>query len=387
MIVTDSNQLEAGVMDFVYVCKKQPFAITCSPYLPKINETYIDMDIVLRMNIPIKNIQCTRITYAGQNTRVVGQISQTIQCVVAGKLHGTAHLKAKVVRDLSKLFHADCVAGQQLFNKLMDTTSTTTKAKAYKKDNNYSKQNSISGTNDIYTNISAVIANDTGEEISNQDEEYSSDSSYDDELVSFLAMQTEEARAQAVLDYPELARCLKPRKPGPPKHSIPPDPVLATFARKGMGPNDACIMSINAHHVTHMVSTMPATNNQARLTNVYPTTSDLSSPSPFASDLGKLPPTELIAIHSGHDDSLDHLIASHGYGAIAALDQDLDQVSLNSDTAEFFCRLCQRSDQADIVTFSHNLMDPSCPSMMYEDPTQRETDSDGSTEEEDDVIL
>ena len=58
--------------------------------------------------------------YAGQFTRVVGQIRQTVQCVVAGKTIGTTHLKAKVVRDLNKLFHADCLANQQLYHQLMD---------------------------------------------------------------------------------------------------------------------------------------------------------------------------------------------------------------------------------------------------------------------------
>ena len=100
MIVTDSTPLEAGIKDFIFVCKKQPFAITCSPYLPKIAENYVDLDLVLKLNIPLKNIQCTRLSYAGQFTRIVGQISQTVQCVVSGKMIGTSHLKAKVVHDL-----------------------------------------------------------------------------------------------------------------------------------------------------------------------------------------------------------------------------------------------------------------------------------------------
>ena len=74
MLLTDSSQQEAGVIDFIYVCKKQPFSITCSPYLPKIEENYVDLDLVLKMNIPIKNIQCTRLHYAGHHTKVVGQI-------------------------------------------------------------------------------------------------------------------------------------------------------------------------------------------------------------------------------------------------------------------------------------------------------------------------
>ena len=62
MLVTDSTILEAGAKDFVFVCKKQPFAITCSPSLPKTIETYVDLDVVLRLNIPMKNLQCTRLT-------------------------------------------------------------------------------------------------------------------------------------------------------------------------------------------------------------------------------------------------------------------------------------------------------------------------------------
>ena len=66
----------------------------------------------MKLNIPMKNLQCTRLTYAGEFPRVVGQIRQTVQCVVAGKTIGTTHLKAKVVRDLNKLFHSDCLASQ-----------------------------------------------------------------------------------------------------------------------------------------------------------------------------------------------------------------------------------------------------------------------------------
>ena len=53
--------------------------------------------------------------------RIVGQISQTVQCVDSGQAVGTSHLKAKVVCDLSKLFQADCLASKQLSDKLMQT--------------------------------------------------------------------------------------------------------------------------------------------------------------------------------------------------------------------------------------------------------------------------
>lgn len=49
---------------------------------------------------------------------MVGHISQTVQCVVNRKTNGTAYFKASVVRQLTKLFTMDCVAGGQLFKRL-----------------------------------------------------------------------------------------------------------------------------------------------------------------------------------------------------------------------------------------------------------------------------
>ena len=66
-------------------------------------------------------------------------------------------------------------------------------------------------------------------------------------------------------------------------------------------------------------------------------------------------------------------MASHRYCEAGPL-PDPDQVSLHSDTADFFCRLCQQSDQPDIITFSHDLMDPSCPSMEDYDDSFNEED-------------
>jgi hypothetical protein len=450
MIVTDSNKLEAGVIDFVYICRKQPFAVTCSPYLPKTTDNYVDQDLVLKMNIPLKNIQCTRQNYAGQNIRIVGQISQTIQCVVAGKAHGTAHLKAKVVRDLSKLFHADCVAGQQLYDMLLDPSSPiTSKGVKNRSNKNISTSKHITGTKDIYTNVSAVIANETYED--NDLEDSACDTSHDGELAQFLAMLPDDARAQAVDDYPELARCIKQTvdrtsstnheddllqffdlktkdyraqavEDYPELEAIlqtkkslhqpnSSDPVLAAIARPGIGPTDAYIMSINTNPKPHTISSMPANNYQSRQpmvdTALSESTSDpsagrrrhISDPpadsrptsdpsagwrrhiSDHASDLRNGPTLEisddslphLMAKHGYPPDGQDYLIVNHGYRDSAPV-QDLDQVSLNSDNAEYFCRLCQKSDQPDIITFSHNLLDQSCPSMDYDDPFKEEED-------------
>ena len=401
-------------MDFVYVCKKQPFAITCSPYLPKIRENYVDMDLVLKMNIPMKNIQCTRINYAGQFTRIVGQISQTVQCVVSGKAKGTAHLKAKVVRDLSKLFHADCLAGQQLYDKLMDPTSPTTMED---RDNSKtsSKQIMNSGRNDTYTNVSTILVNETTHDDS---EDSASDASHDaepelanflasmtedaraqavadypelashikqglenenssteDDLVSFLATQTEEFRSQAEADYPELAPILQTVQIN---HISPVDPTLAEVARQGLGPTDAYIMSINAN-IQPNLPIIPKPVSNTRLVNAKSTVSALSYPSSFASDLESNPPelnnslNNLMTEHGYNDQEVpeQYLAASHGYDD-SVPSPDCDKASMHSDDAEYFCRLCKASGQSITVTYSHNLLDPACPSMDYDDPFEEE---------------
>ena len=147
------------------------------------SETYIDDDLVIKRDIPIKNFQCTRITISGHPTRIVGQISQTVQCVVSGKLRGTSHLKAKVVRDLAKIFNTDCIAGQQLFKKLMDPTVTVPSKSDKYKDHTTPNKCTVY----IYTNISHVIANNSHEiETYSCDDGATSKSSHDAELLRYL---------------------------------------------------------------------------------------------------------------------------------------------------------------------------------------------------------
>jgi hypothetical protein len=246
--------------------------------------------------------------------------------VVAGKALGTAHPRAKVFRDLSKLFHADCVAGQQLYDKLLDPSSlNTSKGSKSRSNMNISTSKQHTGTKDVYTNISAVIANETCDDA--LDDSASDDASTDGELTQFLAKMSDDARAQAVDDYPELARCIKQTvdrtnntsqeddllqffdlqtkdykaqaiedypelktilQPDESlHHPSSPDPVLAAIARKGIGPTDAYIMSINASSQTHNISSMPATNYQLRQPMVDTTPSVLSYLSTSTSDLRK----------------------------------------------------------------------------------------------------
>ena len=118
MVVTDRVQTQNGA-DFTFVCGKIPFAVSCSSDLPHRNFNVIDLDLINKMKIPLKNIRVTRISIQGHDLRCVGIVSQTIQCVVDGKVSGTIHLYAKVVRDLFNSISADCIASRRTYSRLM----------------------------------------------------------------------------------------------------------------------------------------------------------------------------------------------------------------------------------------------------------------------------
>ena len=88
MVITDKVQTQ-NVTDFTFVCSKVPFAVSCSSDLPHRNFNAIDLDLVNKMKIPLKNIRVTRINIQGHDLRCVGVVSQTVQCVFGGKISGT----------------------------------------------------------------------------------------------------------------------------------------------------------------------------------------------------------------------------------------------------------------------------------------------------------
>jgi hypothetical protein len=132
MIKTDFHAVDHhGTRDFVLQCHKRPFAMTVSPHLPKSPENLIDQELVEFLQIPIKKIEARRFSFAGIESRIVGHISQTVQCVVNGKVSGTTHLKAAVVCHMTKLFNIDCVAGGNTVKQLLSADVLTNKSTVY----------------------------------------------------------------------------------------------------------------------------------------------------------------------------------------------------------------------------------------------------------------
>ena len=116
-IITDSVQVQGGA-EYTFVCSRIPFAVSCTSTLPAGAYNYMDLDLVNQMRIPLLNIKVTKMYLHGRNVRSVGSISQTVQCVHNGKVQGTVHLEAKVIRNLNEMFNVDCIASRKTFSRL-----------------------------------------------------------------------------------------------------------------------------------------------------------------------------------------------------------------------------------------------------------------------------
>ena len=125
-------------------------------------------------------------------------VERTIQCVVAGKTLGTAHPS-----DLSKLFHADCVAGQQLYSSLLDPSflNISKEVKDRSSESNTSTSKKISGTKDIHTNVFAVLADNTCGDDNLKNSDYDT-SNNDEDLGNFFAMTPDAENAQPIEHHP-----------------------------------------------------------------------------------------------------------------------------------------------------------------------------------------
>ena len=131
MRAPDHHTSKLGSKDFVFQVNKWPFSITCNPLLPKTTESFIDLALVKDMKIPMKKVECRKISYGGYETKLVGSISQTIQVVYDGVASGTMHLKAKVIRHLSNLYGVDCIAGLNLYKNLIRSESVALANESY----------------------------------------------------------------------------------------------------------------------------------------------------------------------------------------------------------------------------------------------------------------
>ena len=58
-IITDKVNVPKGT-DFTFFCKKIPFAILCLSEMPHRDANLVDLDLINKMGIPLRNIKVTR---------------------------------------------------------------------------------------------------------------------------------------------------------------------------------------------------------------------------------------------------------------------------------------------------------------------------------------
>ena len=62
----------------------------------------------------MSDLQCKKISFAGQKLRLLGKISTTVQCIKNGKMFANIHLRASVVENLKIVIDSHCIAGQKM---------------------------------------------------------------------------------------------------------------------------------------------------------------------------------------------------------------------------------------------------------------------------------
>ena len=79
--------------EHVFLYKGRPFVALVSTHLPTPNSTYIDHLLCAELGLKLSDIQCKKMSFAGQKLRLLGKISCTVQCVLDGNIFGSYQLK------------------------------------------------------------------------------------------------------------------------------------------------------------------------------------------------------------------------------------------------------------------------------------------------------
>ena len=168
-IITDKVEVQNGA-DFTFMCSKVPFAVTCSKTFHHGAYNIIDLDLVNKMKIPLQRIKVTRMQFMGENMRSVGFIDQTIQCVHQGRVQGTVHLSARVVRNLFDTFNVDCVASAKTYERLMGSKPPDPPQVDDEEDDDYGSLSYPSGSSVWQAPVTKEWLDDAGKAVKEKDD-------------------------------------------------------------------------------------------------------------------------------------------------------------------------------------------------------------------------
>ena len=83
-IITDKVNVPKGT-DFTFVCKKIPFAILCLSEITHRVANLVDLDLIIKMWIPLLNIKVTRMCLLGHNVRWIKATRQSMTMTMVKK--------------------------------------------------------------------------------------------------------------------------------------------------------------------------------------------------------------------------------------------------------------------------------------------------------------
>ena len=105
-------------VEYVLCSKGRPFVTLVSSNKSRPTTTLIDHNLVRELGLKINDLQCKKFYYCGEQLRILGTISTTVQCISEGFVCGSFQLRANVIEHLSKTFGVHSIAGMKLTKML-----------------------------------------------------------------------------------------------------------------------------------------------------------------------------------------------------------------------------------------------------------------------------
>jgi len=112
--MTTTYQYGNDDLEYVLCSRGRPFVTLVSPTNPTPSSTLIDHNLVRELGLKISDLQCKKFYFGGEQLRVLGTISTTVQCVLDGFVCGSFQFRANVIEHLQTKFGVHSIAGMKL---------------------------------------------------------------------------------------------------------------------------------------------------------------------------------------------------------------------------------------------------------------------------------
>jgi len=115
---TTSYKYGNNDVEYVLCSRGRPFVTLVSPNKPTPTSTLMDHNLVKELGLKISDLQCKKYFYCGEQLRLLGTVSTTVQCVMDGFVCSSFQFRANVIEHLSTNFGVHSIAGMKLTKML-----------------------------------------------------------------------------------------------------------------------------------------------------------------------------------------------------------------------------------------------------------------------------